>query len=263
MTMGGMYHSNGNVANAPTSDGVYYNYYANKNGWIVTLIARSCSDASTYASLNTTADGTTWVNNGWHKLVSENTTARFTDTILAYANNGYSRMFKNHSADVDYGTALCDYDSSAKAMELLLQGANQKAYLNYNGTLKEIATKDSLDNVSATANAAYGLANRVKNVPINDTNGISTVFQSLSNGDVAFGYSWSRTSDTHPNDTIGDYHFYEFYRGANDYGIVKVYAATHGMWIGRWDTTNGIIWLHDVVTQADYTLSGTTLYINT
>lgn len=70
ITQGGMYYSNGNVANAPTNDGVYYEYFASKNGWIVSIIARSGSDGATYVS-NNGYDGTTWTNKGWHRLITD------------------------------------------------------------------------------------------------------------------------------------------------------------------------------------------------
>ena len=70
ITLGGFYYSSGNVANAPTSDGVYYEYIAIKNGWIISLIARSGSDDATYVSTNN-YDGTEWTNAGWDRVVMQ------------------------------------------------------------------------------------------------------------------------------------------------------------------------------------------------
>lgn len=82
ITSGGMYYSNGNVANAPTSDGVYYDYVAIPHGWIVNLIARSGSDGATYVSINSTSDGSTWTNSGWSRLMTRDDITADGDNLI-------------------------------------------------------------------------------------------------------------------------------------------------------------------------------------
>ena len=117
-----------------------------------------------------------------------------------------------------------------------------------------------LSEISATANAAYARAFRLKDT---SGNSIAGVFNNLSNGDIAWGYSWDVKSDAHPNDTQASWHIYEYYRGDGYYNIVKVYCDS-GIFVGRWDTgSNTIVWNHDVFTKGNFSLSGSTLYITT
>ena len=63
----------GDCPNAPTTEGSYYNYFASKHGWLISIIAINCSYKSElYTSVIKTDDGINWNHGGWNKNVSEN-----------------------------------------------------------------------------------------------------------------------------------------------------------------------------------------------
>ena len=99
------------------------------------------------------------LNNSLTNKIEQNSSPTLGAVFVKYLDNGNGIIYKNHDTSNDYGFAFIDSDIDGNTMELLLQGKHQKAYLKYNGTSKEIATKDVLDNVSATANAGYTRAN--------------------------------------------------------------------------------------------------------
>ena len=74
ITKGGLYHSIGDCPNAPTTEGSYYNYFASKHGWLISIIAINCSYKSElYTSLIRTNDGINWNHGGWNKLIDNYT----------------------------------------------------------------------------------------------------------------------------------------------------------------------------------------------
>lgn len=81
-----MYYSCGDCTNVPIADGAYYNYFASKNGWIITIIAISCGDNTTYVGIND-FNGNNWTFRGWTEIAIQNEIYTCSDiSITEYPN---------------------------------------------------------------------------------------------------------------------------------------------------------------------------------
>lgn len=68
-------------------------------------------------------------------------------------NNGYSRIYKNNSDTVDYGTLFRDYDADGNSMALVLQGGNQiAATMDKDGNMYSILTENNVGSYALPIN---------------------------------------------------------------------------------------------------------------
>lgn len=175
----------------------------------------------------------TWM--GWNKITTENSEPTFCAIYTKYANNGIGIFYKNNDDTVDYGTAIIDRDVNNNDVELLLQGAYQKAYLKFKGIAYEIATKEDLINKVDNGGTVKHSVITVRKV---DNNG---------SADIQKNHSESADYGLILRDNDAD----------GDYLSLVLCAASQ---TARLRFTDGTY--KNILSREDFTLSGTTLTLN-
>ena len=150
ITSGGMFKDEGGCNGSPTDgDGIWYAYFASVQGYSVSIIAVSLSDHTVYTSINSTSDGTTWINSGWTQIAKQADLDKLTDeteghyitegTILSNklaVENGKTKIKLKFVIDTYYpedvpdrveGAViyLCDYGGSRQKVLFVAFGSNK------------------------------------------------------------------------------------------------------------------------------------------